>query len=185
MTSKWIYAHRGTKRDIERGVDFYRVGPELDVTDPECACPTIPDEWRAKQIVNSVNASIEALATKDALIERLKSEAQIHACEARTANSIICEIYQSVSGAKGEPGNWNGAEPVRAYIATKDAEIARLENEKADLIVSLKSLYDLASGGGTIDPDDEATKIALTNAAVLMALETPIDPAGGMPVEVE
>lgn len=72
MTSKWIYAHRGTKRDIDQGLDFYRIGPEVDVTDPDCACPTITDAWRAKQIVNDVNASIAALATKDAEIARLR-----------------------------------------------------------------------------------------------------------------
>lgn len=68
----------------------------------------------------------EIIAAKDALIERLKLEAQAHAGEARTANATIGEIYQAISGATGEPGNWNGAEPVRAYVAAKDATIARL-----------------------------------------------------------
>lgn len=52
-----------------------------------------------------------------ALCERLKLEAQIHAQEARTANATIAEIYQLVTGKTGEPGNWNGAEPVRAALA--------------------------------------------------------------------
>lgn len=59
----------------------------------------------------------QALAEKDEKIERLKQEAQIHAQEARTANRTIAEIYQVVSGATGEPGNWHGAEPVKQLMA--------------------------------------------------------------------
>lgn len=127
MTEKWVAVHCGTKRDIERGRDFYRIGPEMDVSDPDCSCPTIPQKWRANQIVDGINAT----------------------------------------------------------LATKDAEIERLENEKADLLGSLTALYDLVSDGGTIDPHDEPTKIALTNAAVLIALETIPDPTCGRPVEVK
>lgn len=72
MSKKWIAVHRGTKRDIERGADFYRIGPEIDVADPDCACPTIKDEWRANQIVNQVNATIAAVAAKDATIAELR-----------------------------------------------------------------------------------------------------------------
>ena len=54
---------------------------------------------------------------KDALIARLKLEAQMHAQEARTANATIAEIYQAVTGSTGEPGNWHGARPVRDALA--------------------------------------------------------------------
>jgi len=50
------------------------------------------------------------------LADRLTLEAQCHDMEARGANSTIAEIYQIISGARGEPGNWNGAEPVRKYV---------------------------------------------------------------------
>lgn len=46
------------------------------------------------------------------LVERLKMEAQSHAMEARGANHTIAQIYQLVTQARGEPGNWNGAVPV-------------------------------------------------------------------------
>lgn len=49
--------------------------------------------------------------------DALKMQAQVHAQEARTANSTINEIYQAISGATGEPGNWHGAEPVREAFA--------------------------------------------------------------------
>lgn len=52
-----------------------------------------------------------------ALCERLKMEAVCQAQEARTANATIAEIYQLVSGRRGEPGNWNGAAPVAAELA--------------------------------------------------------------------
>ena len=55
-----------------------------------------------------------------ALYETCKQQAQIHAQEARTANATIAKIYQLITGATGEPGNWNGAEPVRKLIAERD-----------------------------------------------------------------
>lgn len=94
----------------------------------------------------------EITATKDALIDKLKLEAQIHAGEARCANSTIAEIYQAISGSTGEPGNWNGAEPVRAYIATKDAEIERLREALQELN---DAVLDRLCNGGVpgFDPD--------------------------------
>ena len=51
------------------------------------------------------------------LADRLKLEAQIHSGEARAANSTVHEIYQLLSGAKGEPGTWHGADPARRFVA--------------------------------------------------------------------
>lgn len=56
-----------------------------------------------------------------ALYETCKQQAQIWKQEARTANSTIAEIYQLVTGRRGEPGNWNGAAPIRKLIAERDA----------------------------------------------------------------
>jgi len=69
-------------------------------------------------------AEIERLTS---LVDRLKLEAQVHAQEARTANATIYEIYQLVTGGKGEPGNWNGARPVAALVAERDALRKALE----------------------------------------------------------
>lgn len=67
--------------------------------------------------------------TKDyqALYEACKQQAQIWKQEARCANDTIAQIYQRVTGAKGEPGNWNGAEPVKALVAERDALRAEVE----------------------------------------------------------
>lgn len=82
-------------------------------------------------------AEIERLT---ALVDRLKLEAQIHAQEARTANATIYEIYQCVTGGKGEPGNWNGARPVAALVAERDALLAPFKHIDAldwDYIINL------------------------------------------------
>lgn len=63
------------------------------------------------------------------LIARLRAEAQCHAQEARTANATIAEIYQLCTGATGEPGNWHGAEPVRAKLESLTAALARAEQD--------------------------------------------------------
>jgi hypothetical protein len=57
---------------------------------------------------------------------QLIQQAQIWKGEARCANHTIGQIYQLCTGAKGEPGNWNGAEPVRALVAERDALRAQL-----------------------------------------------------------
>ncbi len=68
------------------------------------------------------------------LAERLKLEAQGHASEAKTANSTIYEIYQVLSGGKGEPGNWHGAEPAREYVGAAEARIKALEEMLGGII---------------------------------------------------
>lgn len=69
-------------------------------------------------------AEIERLRN---LTERLRSEAQIHSGEARTANASLREAYQAVSGGTGEPGNWNGAEPIKTEIERLRAKLAEAE----------------------------------------------------------
>lgn len=99
--------------------------------------PSVTEEWFRERVIEcralSVDASVCAVIAEQleaelaalkierdeakSLVERLKLEAQAHAQEARTANATIAEIYQVCSGSTGEPGNWHGAEPVRAAIA--------------------------------------------------------------------
>jgi hypothetical protein len=66
------------------------------------------------------------------LVERLRNEAQIHAQESRCQTSTVHEIYQLITGATGEPGNWNGAEPVRKLIAENQRYRTALEQWKCD-----------------------------------------------------
>ena len=66
--------------------------------------------------------------------DRLKMEAQIHAQEARTQRATVHEIYQLCTGSTGEPGDWHGAEPVRALVA----ELDRLRAELSDTLFLYK-----------------------------------------------
>jgi hypothetical protein len=76
------------------------------------------------------------------MYEACKLQAQIHAQEATTANSTIAEIYQLVTGSSGEPGNWNGAAPIRKLIAERNAllraarKVLKHLNDRIDQAVS-------------------------------------------------
>jgi hypothetical protein len=58
--------------------------------------------------------------------------------EATTANHTIAEIYQAVTGKKGEPGNWNGAVPVIAKLADMDQQLAEVVEYAGKLQAHLK-----------------------------------------------
>jgi len=96
-------------------------------------------------------ASAEERAERaEALAERLKQEAVIHAQEARTANSTIAEIYRVVSEGKGEPGSWNGAEPVRQKF-----DALKAENEKLrEALTRLVRVYEAEHDPDTISRPD-------------------------------
>ena len=94
-----------------------------------CGEPTLADRLNA-WIVRNNGLKTDAVDTIEAqakIIDQLRLEAQGHASEAQTANSTIYEIYQVISGATGEPGNWNGASPVREYVEATQARIKVLE----------------------------------------------------------
>lgn len=79
------------------------------------------------------NGEFQLRAEKaEALSERFKQEAQIHAQETRTANSTIAEIYQICTGSTGEPGNWYGAAPVRDLKESRDQWKANFEQAEAE-----------------------------------------------------
>lgn len=70
-----------------------------------------------------------------ALYHACKQQARIWKQEARCANDTIGQIYQLVTGRKGEPGNWNGAEPVKALIKQRD-ELADALDALADAVAA-------------------------------------------------
>lgn len=90
----------------------------------------------ARAILTSEVKRTALLSERTALLERaeraeresahLRLQAQSWACEAKTANATINEGYQAITGATGEPGNWNGAEPVKALIARAQAAETKL-----------------------------------------------------------
>jgi len=74
---------------------------------------------RAYNLISRLANDLDAVRDMN---ERLTREAQMHAQEARTANATIAEMYQLISNATGEPGNWNGAKPLREYIERMNVE---------------------------------------------------------------
>ena len=48
--------------------------------------------------------------------DAILQEARIWKQGALTHESSLAESYQLISNFKGEPGTWNGAEPIRQYI---------------------------------------------------------------------
>jgi hypothetical protein len=71
------------------------------------------------------------MQTRTWLESQIIMQAQIWKQEARCANDTIGQIYQAVTGSKGEPGNWNGAEPVKALVAERDALRVEVERLRA------------------------------------------------------
>jgi len=80
------------------------------------------------ELVKQNNNLRTRLAEAEELNDTLRQEAQMHAQEARTANGTIYEIYQAITGATGEPGNWNGAKPVIEKLAQLQERAGRMED---------------------------------------------------------
>lgn len=96
------------------------------LTDQDAAIEDLHQHLNAAlKTIEEQAAEIRALI---GLLDGLKLEAQMHAQEARTANSTVYEIYQVVSGSTGEPGNWHGAEPVKEAFESLKAKVTELEN---------------------------------------------------------
>jgi hypothetical protein len=104
------------------------------------------------------------------LYETCKQQAQIHAQEARCANHTIGEIYQICTGNTGEPGNWNGAEPVRKLAAQRDALLEALR--------SLDTLIDFSDDNvENVWTFEDTTAIEKAFALARSALELAATPA--------
>jgi len=71
-----------------------------------------------------------------AISEHRLMQAQIWASEAKTQRSIVREIYQITTFSSGEPGDWNGAKPVKELMSrfvTACHEIARLRDRLGEM----------------------------------------------------
>jgi DNA repair exonuclease SbcCD ATPase subunit len=78
--------------------------------------------------------NLQAEVTRmEAELDTIKQQAQIWKQEARTQASIVRECYQACTGSTGEPGDWNGAKPVRELAA----KLAALEAYKRQAEVSI------------------------------------------------
>lgn len=97
----------------------------------------------ARSVVSLLESLSSQVTEAQNLAERMKLEAQCHAGEARAANSTIYEIYQVLSGGKGEPGNWHGAQPARDYVAAAESRATAAEGRVALLEEALATVVEL------------------------------------------
>ncbi|NSX90088.1 hypothetical protein [Agrobacterium tumefaciens] len=115
-----------TKKALAAAEQFIVNGVELgyihmpNPETPDSAHDTLPMIRQAQAALETLQRENEELRN---LTADLRLQAQTHAIEARGANATINEIYQIISGGKGEPGNWNGAEPVRKFVAQMQAAL--------------------------------------------------------------
>lgn len=117
--------------------------------------PTMPDGIECRDsTISLLEADIERLQTLNA---DLIVQAQGHAQEARTANSTIYEIYQVLSGSKGEPGNWNGAEPARRYVEAAQSTLSEALEVVTECRSALAMMVDPKSIKGNSIPAAWAT----------------------------
>lgn len=104
-------------------------------------CPDCGEYWSRKMDkLKVLRVECERLRARIAELEvqrdALKQQAETWAQEARTQKSTVHEIYRLCTGGTGEPGDWHGAEPVRALIARiadleADAERYQVQKEHA------------------------------------------------------
>lgn len=95
---------------------------------------------------------LERLRTEN---EALMQQAQIWKQEARTIQNTVAECYQSVTGSTGEPGDWNGAKPVREAISELKQERDRSLSKVRELSSAMLSVNRSRHERIMIDGDDE------------------------------
>ena len=91
--------------------------------------------------LDAKDAEIAALRTRAETAERERDwaiqQAQVWKQEARTQQATVYEGYQAVTGATGEPGDWNGAEPFKALVRERDEAT---ERHKRELVICLRAM---------------------------------------------
>lgn len=82
----------------------------------EDRCTTMPawDDDQMRSHAAAVSAADNAVLRAEN--EALKLQAQCWKFEAKAQKATVHESYQAITRATGEPGDWNGANPVRARI---------------------------------------------------------------------
>ena len=79
-----------------------------------CDDPAPGEGMDPAEAVKYVRADVRDVVQRKA--DNCEQEARQWRQEARTQSAIVAEIYEAVTGKKGEPGDWNGAVPVKERI---------------------------------------------------------------------
>lgn len=135
------------------GYNEGREGREVDAPDGVAQKTLI----RLRAAIEQYAATALALA-RDARIAELEGanaallqQAQIWKQEATTHRATVHEAYRACTGSTGEPGDWNGALPIRALAAERDDALEQLG--KMRMCVNCGKLIDSALPKETVLPE--------------------------------
>ena len=119
-------------------------------------------KFKLNEVETAARWAVNRIRELEALCEKLRMEAEIWAQEARTQKSTVHECYQAVTGATGEPGDWNGARPVVERIKALEAQNAKLR-EALTPSADTKAAYMSEVVLETIsDEDEDGLPVAVT-----------------------
>lgn len=125
----------------------------MDAIREHLARQVVELEERLQGAMKAVDASAQLVADLKKENDRLRLEAEGWAQEARTHRATVHEIYRIVSGGKGEPGDWHGAEPVRREFdrmreGIKKARLYAGDNLPAGTGLSIIEMLEKSLKGG-------------------------------------
>ena len=130
-------------------------------------CPICADASIALQ------SQAERIKELEAEVAATKQQAQIWKMEADTQKATVREIYQLCTGATGEPGDWNGANPVREVVTERDILQGQLTMRSVELSALRQAIKD--KGGDEHSPTqwayDQACAALSNHKAQLAALQ--------------
>jgi hypothetical protein len=78
---------------------------------------------RLREAAARIQSDAERLKAVEGQRDALRLQAECWAMEAKGHKASLHEAYQAITGATGEPGNWNGAKPIiEAFRASERRE---------------------------------------------------------------
>lgn len=93
--------------------------------------------------------------------DNLRMQAESWAMEARAHKSSLHEAYQHITGATGEPGNWNGARPIVEAFDAANIRAEAAEQQRDVLVKALRELRKrLVKFDISLETVDEALRAA-------------------------
>jgi len=141
-----------------------RVGEELEWANKK--------KWAARAqnhvFISERNAAEARATAAEAERDALRLQAECWAMEAKAHKSSLHEAYQTVTGATGEPGNWNGARPIVEAITALRSRAEALQAQSEAMRMALES------AGALLDSfehaDDEFISVRQQVRSALSAL---------------
>jgi len=95
--------------------------------------------WPSKTVLELINL----LEAAESQLEAVTQQARMWKMEALTHKATVQECYQACTGSTGEPGDWNGANPVKQLamrLASQLETIAQQAEQIAGLVATNATL---------------------------------------------